>query len=224
MAGLRLRRTVAAIVGADLDHVLVAGYSNAYIHYVTTPEEYDAQRYEGGSTMFGRWELGAFLQTAADLARAMADGLPAAAGPRPPDLSAERARWGRPPTWDRPAAGDYGRVVTEPRARYRPGDQVRVSFVGAHLANDLRRGGTFLEVQREDAGGWRTVADDGDWSTTLRWQRVGRHGSRVTVTWDVPAGAGPARYRVQVHGTARDRDGARTEFTGVTRPFAVEAG
>ena len=39
VSGLRLRRAVAAIVGADLAHVLVAGYSNGYIHYVTTPEE-----------------------------------------------------------------------------------------------------------------------------------------------------------------------------------------
>ncbi len=223
-AGLRLRRTVAGIVGADLDRVLVAGYANAYIHYVTTPEEYDAQRYEAGSTMFGRWELGAFLQTAAALARAMADGVPAEPGPQPPDLSGKRWRWGRPPTWDEPGAGPYGRVVAEPRARYRPGERVEAAFVAAHLANDLRRGGTFLEVQREDDDGWRTVADDGDWATTLRWQRVGRHGSRVTVTWDVPADARPGRHRVLVHGTARDRGGARTTFTGVTRGFAVELG
>lgn len=223
-AGLRIRRTVAATVGADLDHVLVAGYANYYIHYVTTPEEYEAQRYEAGSTMFGRWELGAFLQTAAGLARAMTDGVPAPEGPRPPDLSRRRTRWGRRPAWDRPADGDYGRVVVEPRARYRPGDRVQVSFVGAHLANDLHRGRTFLEVQRDEAGGWRTVADDGDWATTLRWQRVGRHGSRVTVAWDVAPDATPARYRVQVHGTARDRDGVLTPFTGTTRPFAVGLG
>ncbi|HEX5567542.1 MAG TPA: neutral/alkaline non-lysosomal ceramidase N-terminal domain-containing protein, partial [Streptomyces sp.] len=35
-AGLRLRRTVARTVGADLDDVLVAGYANAYFHYLTT--------------------------------------------------------------------------------------------------------------------------------------------------------------------------------------------
>ena len=54
VAGLRLRRAVAEVVGAELDDVLVAGYVNSYIHYVTTPEEYDGQRYEAGSTMFGR--------------------------------------------------------------------------------------------------------------------------------------------------------------------------
>src|SRR5690606_4134785 len=79
-AGLRLRRTVAGITGSDLDDVLVAGYANSYFHYVTTPEEYDAQHYEGGSTLFGRWQLPALQQTAARLARAMRDGRDLPAG------------------------------------------------------------------------------------------------------------------------------------------------
>lgn len=83
VAGLRLRRMVASIVGADLADVLCVGYTNAYIHYVTTPEEYLEQRYEGGSTLFGRWELCALMQTVAELAEAMRDGRPVTLGRRP---------------------------------------------------------------------------------------------------------------------------------------------
>jgi neutral ceramidase len=90
VAGLRLRRTVAGIVGAELRDVLVAGYSNGYLHYVTTPEEYDEQRYEGGSTMFGRWELPALQQVVAGLATAMRDGRPAPGGAPPGGLSRRR--------------------------------------------------------------------------------------------------------------------------------------
>ena len=86
-AGLRLRRTVAPIVGADLENVLVAGYSNGYIHYVTTPEEYEAQQYEGASTLFGRWELPALAQTAALLATSMRDDSIPDAGPPTVDRS-----------------------------------------------------------------------------------------------------------------------------------------
>ncbi|WP_375501312.1 neutral/alkaline non-lysosomal ceramidase N-terminal domain-containing protein [uncultured Jatrophihabitans sp.] len=222
VAGLRLRRAVAEVLGAELDDVLVAGYVNSYIHYVTTPEEYDGQRYEAASTMFGRWELGAFVQTAVGLARAMVEGVPAPAGPPPPDLSAHTRRWGRPPTYDEPTAGDFGRVVLEPGARYQPGSVVTTIFVGAHLANDVRRGGTFLEIQRDDPQGWTTVADDGDWSTKLHWSRIGRHGSRVTITWDVPPDVRPGWYRVRYAGTARARDGTRTDFVGATREFAVD--
>ena len=222
VAGLRLRRAVAEVVGAALDDVLVAGYVNSYIHYVTTPEEYDGQRYEAGSTMFGRWELAAFTQTAVGLARAMVAGEPAPAGPTPPDLRAHTARWGRRPRYDTPTAGRFGRVVLEPKARYRPGDLVSTIFVAAHLANDVRRGGTFFEVQRDDPGGWVTVADDGDWATRLRWTRVGRNGSKATVTWDVPADVRPGWYRVRYTGTARGRHGTLHEFSGTTREFAVD--
>ncbi|WP_194926822.1 neutral/alkaline non-lysosomal ceramidase N-terminal domain-containing protein, partial [Catenulispora pinisilvae] len=87
VAGLRLRRTVAESVGTDPDHVLIQGYANAYGHYVTTPEEYDAQMYEGASTLFGRWQLPALQQHAALLATAMRDGRPVIPGRPAPDLA-----------------------------------------------------------------------------------------------------------------------------------------
>lgn len=37
-------------------YVVIVGPANTYAHYVTTPEEYAAQRYEGASTIFGQCE------------------------------------------------------------------------------------------------------------------------------------------------------------------------
>ena len=37
--------------------------ANGYSGYVTTPEEYSAQRYEGASTLYGPHTLGAYMQT-----------------------------------------------------------------------------------------------------------------------------------------------------------------
>jgi hypothetical protein len=48
--------------------VILTGYANAYAGYVTTPEEYDAQAYEGASTHFGRWTLPAYMATFRELA------------------------------------------------------------------------------------------------------------------------------------------------------------
>ena len=108
VAGLRLRRTVAAIVGADPADVLVAGYSNGYLHYVTTPEEYDTQQYEGGSTLFGRWTLPGLQQVAAGLATAMREDVPAPYGDPEPDLS-HRQREARPASRPRaPAGSSFG--------------------------------------------------------------------------------------------------------------------
>lgn len=221
-AGLRLRRTVAGIVGTGLEDVLVAGYANAYFHYVTTPEEYDAQHYEGGSTLFGRWQLPALQQVSARLARALRDGQPLPTGPEPPDLSAAPLSFQPPIVLDAPQLGrSFGDVLTQPRESYRAGERVVAVFAGAHPGNDLHRGGTYLRVERAEGGTWRTVADDGDWSTTFRWQRDGIAASKVTVTWDVPATATPGSYRIRYDGDAKPPVGAPRSFSGTTRAFTV---
>jgi hypothetical protein len=50
---LRAKLISSGILGADA-YVVLAGPANTYAHYVTTPEEYAAQRYEGASTIFGK--------------------------------------------------------------------------------------------------------------------------------------------------------------------------
>lgn len=57
VAGRRLRAQVKTDLHAS--EVVMCGYSNAYAGYLTTPEEYDEQAYEGSMTLFGRWTFGA---------------------------------------------------------------------------------------------------------------------------------------------------------------------
>jgi neutral ceramidase len=223
-AGLRMRRAVAAVVGAELHNVLVAGYSNAYIHYVTTPEEYDAQRYEGGSTLFGRWEAPALTQIAVELATAMRDGRAVDRGTPPPDLSAGQ-RTARQLTPDQPLEGrTFGDVINAPLARYRIGEQPRAVFAGANPNNDLRRGRTFLVVERDVGGHWQRVADDGDWSTKLHWAKAGDAASRITVTWDLTDDVEPGTYRLRYFGDVANADGGLSPVEGTTAPFAVIGG
>jgi neutral ceramidase len=223
-AGLRLRRTVAAIVGAEVSDVLVAGYSNGYIHYVTTPEEYQAQQYEGASTLFGRWELPALQQTAAALATAMQTGTPMDPGSPTADLSG-RHRKARDRDRGRPdallARASFGDVIVTPRDTYQPGQRVTVVFVGAHPNNVLHRGGTYLRVERLVGDQWQTVQDDGDWATRFAWARRPEAGSEVTVIWQMPDDVAAGQYRITYEGDARDDAGVITAFTGITPVFSV---
>lgn len=55
MAGRRLRSDIQKVydsVGRKV-HILLAGLANTYSNYITTYEEYQLQRYEGGATLFG---------------------------------------------------------------------------------------------------------------------------------------------------------------------------
>ncbi|KAG7470428.1 hypothetical protein JOB18_031930 [Solea senegalensis] len=76
MAGRRLRDTVKQELqsqGSFQDvEVVISGLSNVYTHYITTFEEYQVQRYEGASTIYGPHTLSAYLHKYRALARAIA--------------------------------------------------------------------------------------------------------------------------------------------------------
>ncbi|MFI5717609.1 neutral/alkaline ceramidase [Nocardia sp. NPDC051750] len=221
-AGLRLRRTVAAVVGAEPADVLIAGYSNAYFHYVTTPEEYDVQHYEGASTLFGRWQLPALQQVAAQLATALRDGGTVPSGPAAPDLSElwKSSKITTPPDFP-PVGRQFGDVLTEPSPAYRAGEQVSVEFAGAHPNHDLHRGSTYLMVQRHDGARWRTIADDGDWETTFSWAPGPASSSRVTIVWHSPADAPPGSYRIRYFGDAVESGRDRAPISGTSPEFRI---
>ncbi|MFI1461209.1 neutral/alkaline ceramidase [Nocardia carnea] len=221
-AGLRLRRTVAAALGVELANVLIAGYSNAYFHYVTTPEEYTAQRYEGASTLFGRWQLPALQQIAAQLATALHDESTVPAAPAAPDLSElwQSAKTDPPPDFP-PVGQNFGDVLTEPEPQYRAGDRVSVEFAGAHPNHDLHRGSTYLMVQRFDGTRWRTIADDGDWETTFEWTAGPAQSSRITIGWDSPADAAPGSYRIRYFGDAVKPGSDPTPISGTSPEFEI---
>ena len=78
MAGRRLREHVrTALIAEGLGEetqILIASDANSYTHYITTPEEYEVQRYEGGSTIYGINTLAAYMQEYTKLAVAMVRG------------------------------------------------------------------------------------------------------------------------------------------------------
>ncbi|MFD1815717.1 neutral/alkaline ceramidase [Rhodococcus gannanensis] len=221
VSGLRIRRTVAEELGVPLENVIFQGYANSYSSYCTTPEEYEAQQYEGGSTLFGRNTLPAYQQGYATIAAAMRSGGDVARGPAPRDLSGFQPYFGPQVPADAPLAGRrFGDVLVQPAAAS-AGGRVVAEFVTGHPQNNLHRGGTFFEVQRLDGANWTRHADDGDWSTKYRWRREGANASVARITWDVPDGTPPGTYRIQHFGDSRGGDGSITPFTGTSATFTV---
>lgn len=64
MSGRRLRQSVRNAIlqaGGEDVQVILAGLSNMYSSYVATPEEYQVQRYEAASTIFGPHTLTIYI-------------------------------------------------------------------------------------------------------------------------------------------------------------------
>ncbi|MBB1013210.1 neutral ceramidase [Dietzia kunjamensis] len=222
VAGLRLRRTLAAELGVREDHVTVQGYSNAYGHYVTTPEEYSAQNYEGGATAFGPWTLPAIQQVAADLARSMRAGTPLDPGTSERDLTGQIpvSPLGNPLV-DTPAPlRNFGDVLDPPLAEYRVGQRVVVRFCGTHPNSDLRRGDTYLAIERRERDRWVRVHDDGDWSTMIVFEGL-LTVTGALITWDIPPGTPAGAYRVVYTASGRGIDGRLFPVRGESPAFDV---
>lgn len=78
--GRRIHEAVLSAAGtAGIKRVIVAGYANEYLSYLTTPEEYDRQHYEGGSTLYGPFASVLLTEQLGELAGRMARGEPAQA-------------------------------------------------------------------------------------------------------------------------------------------------
>lgn len=225
VAGLRIRRSVAAELGVPIDQVMIQSYSNGYSEYLTTPEEYASQQYEGGSTLYGRYELCAYQQELSSLAKKLQTGtsVPVGSAGAPSPLGMINLVPGV--VYDNPPLGKkLGQVVTAPASSYKRGSQAKAIFVTGHPKNNLRRGGTFLEVQRKAGSAWKRVQDDGDFATKFTWKRtdVLLGASTATITWDIPEDAPTGTYRIVHHGSAKAPfTGKISDFTGTSTEFTV---
>lgn len=242
MAGRRMRETVLAALGDQVDYVVLAAYSNEYAGYITTPEEYDVQQYEGGHTVFGRWTLPAYRQEIDRVARSLSAGTSLPGGPDPGDVRRDAVSRPVGNEFDEtPGSAAFGDLLEPPEARYSVGDRVSLSFWTGHPDNALRD--TYFEFQVQEGGDWRTVATDADWFTRARWSQANRiippldpldpfpappppssEAFTAEVIWDVPAWVSPGTYRAVFYGSERTIPGEDPRlFTATTPSFELVA-
>jgi neutral ceramidase len=202
VAGLRLRRAVAEALQVPVEDVLVQGYANDYAGYVTTPEEYDAQRYEGGHTAFGRWTLPAYVQEVVRVATDLRDDRP--------------TRTAGPPVLKPVPVAEAAEPEPTPGCRWTGTPVLQGESVTAELTGDDPRGRPrerYLRVERRDGDGWAVVAEDGTWPVVLRWRRD-EAGWTVAVRWSAGQAVGAHRL------TWVDRAGAEVPSEELLLPTA----
>jgi neutral ceramidase len=232
MAGRRLRMAVRAVLapawGPDIK-VTLTSLTNTYSSYTTTYEEYQIQRYEGGSTLYGPYTLDAYIQASVHLAKALVAGQPVQSTVSPE--SEHKLLSLLPPVMldTVPPLHKFGDVIRQPRSDspYHPGDVAEAVFWSANPRNNLRRGGTFLEIQFLDPlnGQWVIVHTDDDWSTKYMWDRPkGQMSSESTATvqWQIPDWTRAGTYRIKMYGDAKIGLGHLVKsFEGLSQTFTV---
>ncbi|KAH8165841.1 neutral-alkaline non-lysosomal ceramidase [Xylaria polymorpha] len=207
MAGRRWRaaiKTAATDITEAEPKVVIGGPANSYCHYVTTPEEYAIQRYEGASTLFGQYELPAYINLTVSNIKYLAPDSTSSPppGPSPPDNRGKTS------------------------STYTRGAVVAAVFVGANPRNNLRLEGTFAAIEQLSADGstWTQARDDTDWSLVYSWKRTNEilGYSEVTISWETGLDAQPGTYRIKYFGDSKALlTGSITAFTGTSNSFKL---
>jgi len=246
MAGRRLKdavRRALIAAGAPPDIVVViAGMTNGYSHYVTTYEEYQIQRYEGASTLYGPHTLAAYQQLYSGLAEALVKGSPVPRGTPPPDLTNATFSLIPPVAVDAtPFDVPFGTVYVDVKPSYTHGQQVEVVFWGGNPRNNFMTDHTFLTVEylqsqtqtqpqlqlqsqhrpQQFNQSWVVVARDSEWETKMQWTHVDPNYSAITITWDIPTEAPSGSYRIGHFGHHKKDDGKTQSYSGYSSNFLL---
>lgn len=236
MSGRRFRKIIKerlvskGVISAE-GTVVIAGLGNSYADYTATFEEYQIQRYEGGSTIFGPHQLNAYIQEFGKLVDAMAAGKKISSTP-PTDFSKKLGK-GKKPSADHHPSGTkkFGQVMTDARPAYKAGEVVSVKFAGSNSLSNLKTQSTYMEVQRcNDASCSSPVVVyvDSDWETRILIKKAKKNLVLTTRTWTLQwftTTNTSGSYRIVYYGTAYDKPligkSKFNDFTGVSRVFTV---
>jgi neutral ceramidase len=203
--GRRVRQSVLnATAGSGVRAVQLSGLANEYLSYFTTPEEYDRQHYEGGSTIFGQTSSNLLRDQLVGLAGRLVRGAPA-----PDPYALDPTNGLKPDGRQYPLGAEKGTAVTQPVAVRRL-QRAAFAWQGGERGYDRPLDRAFVRVQRRIGSKFRTV--DTDLGLAMLWE-VDDAG-RYTARWEVPRSQPAGVYRFLI--TAK-------RYTLASAPFKVSA-
>ncbi|KVI05199.1 Neutral/alkaline nonlysosomal ceramidase [Cynara cardunculus var. scolymus] len=236
MSGRRLRESVKQTLissgNGEFDndtHIVIAGLTNTYSQYIATPEEYEQQRYEAASTLYGPHTLPAYIQEFNKLAESLAKGGKIVhKGPSPPDLSSVQLKLLPDPSGDSPPPGlkfgDMKHDVSIPKSGFfGKGDKPSAVFWSPNPRYDLLTEGTYAVVEKLQGERWVPAYDDDDFSLIFKWNVDNSSTSGLaTLEWEVPDSASTGIYRFRHFSSSKKNTVSTTEyFTGASSAFTV---
>ncbi|KAL0274590.1 UNVERIFIED_CONTAM: hypothetical protein PYX00_002688 [Menopon gallinae] len=228
MSGRRMRNALSKVLeegGMNKHKVILAGLCNTYSDYVTTFEEYQMQRYEAASTIYGPHTLNLHIMQYRRLTRALLEGSTMNEGPRPPGIKRNMLSLITPVIYDIPKIGSkFGDVVRQPPSQACPGDIIKARFVSGHPRNNLRHGNTYCTIEKKESDDvWTVVATDANWETKVRWFRTSTvlGYSEIEVEWTIPETAPSGFYRIRHFGDYKYIFGGIFPYSGTSRSVQV---
>jgi neutral ceramidase len=191
--GKRVRASVlGAVQGAGIRAVVLSGLANEYLSYFTTPEEYERQHYEGGSTLYGRYSSNLLKQSLTELAARLVNGQPAP-DPYPYDPNNGLTATSSP----------FPRGASSASAGAQPGTTARLAranfgWSGGPKGEDRPVDHPFVTIRRRVGSSWQDFADDLGLQILWKVDDSGNYSAQWEVPLDAPTGT--YEFRISANG------------------------
>lgn len=194
-AGKQLREgmlSAARRLASSVDTALILGLSNGHLDYLTTAEEYAAQRYEGGSTLYGPGETAMFVRALSGLTARLSGGdvLPPASAKTISYFPGTRRALLRPQQAARPGAAFVERAWCSRDTLYA---DFRLGSVHDWPASTPLAGVPGVEVLHDSL----VVAWDDDPSVELHLRSLRQHPARWQLRWSGARSGSVYRLRLR---------------------------
>ena len=215
-AGRRITNAVVSAAGANAPSgAVLAGLTNSYNSYATTPEEYSYCHYEAAFTLWGKAQGTYYRDLAGALSASLYQGAPAPlSAPEPPQVAPGTPN--NPTGKPTPQAGD---PTAQPADSVRRLSKATFSWNGGDPAIDAPRGRAFvtLEYDEDDRGDdFVAVATEDSVIDTTQRDRTGVW----TETWQFTECDAIGRYRFRVRGRAV-KNGPEADYNVTSEPFTL---
>ena len=190
--GRRFEDAVRSVIPEGVKDLVVVSLANGYMGYLTTPEEYDMQHYEGGHTVYGLWTSLLVRDGLVALTRALAFGRPAPDPDEPPAL-------GGTDPGAFPAGDAEGAIAEQPRKIVKRIDTVPFAWTGSEGGVDRPVDKPFVALERMRGGRWRP--SDSDLGLSFIWRE---EGGSYTARYEVAASQPLGRHRFRIRSASYD--------------------
>ena len=223
MTARRLKHTVMQQLGGWAKYIVIAGYANGFAGYLTTPQEYKIQQYEGGHTLHGQWSLPAYRQISAQLAQHLEENRPLKQQIVYDDWRGKtksKALKSMSPSV-LPQGVEYGDALTLEKKLYRKREIVSIKFWSSNPTENYPASASYASILYKQGDKRVEVASDADWSTKIRWQKE-EEGFLAKISWQIPQDTQAGEYKFTHTGKFTNENGKQVPFSGDSNTFRIQ--
>ncbi|GBF50339.1 ceramidase [Leptospira ryugenii] len=226
MSARRLKKQVRSQFPNESLEVVISGLSNDFSGYITTPEEYSEQHYEGGHTLHGKQSLNALRQEFHRMASHMREGFEVSETignhPFPLDLS-ERVRSKEIP-FTNETSTEPKEILIFPKPIYKIGEEVRCRVEAANPNVGYPMVKEYFIIEKRLHSAWLPIKTEAAIDTKIEyqtsrlpWKSLGS----MDLSWTI-GDRESGEYRLVHKGMFQTSNGKKSPYTLICPSFRVD--